>query len=400
MIEKAFKYIRIMLNPVAFERDRAKLRASVEKKDRQIESLQGKVEKMQGKVEKMKDKVERKDRQIEALQSIVKPSRNISPHMLSERFQADGKPSIGLNELRLEIRNQIETKVKQGIYPFEKVPCCICGGHDFEILSEKDRYGLYAPVVICVNCGLIQTNPRMTGEAYQQFYEIEYGKLHGGKDSPDDDDFNLEYIRGSEIYAYLGQILGTPLRQARILEVGCSSGGILQYFKEQGNQVCGCDLDSETVRFGRDRYNLELQTGTVYDITLSWRSDIVIYSHTLEHILNPLEELVKVRSIMAENAILYVEVPGIKNMPSRYQSDFLRCLQAAHAYYFTLTTLKNLLRKAGFDCIHGDEFIRSIFRVAAEPQQNTRIENDYEEVMKFLRMFEDTWKEMVVSQKL
>lgn len=394
MIRKALKYIRIMLNPVTFEKDRMRLRASVEKKDRQIAKKSNHIEKLLGEIEK-------KDRQIEALQRMVRPSRSISiPLMLSERFQADGKPSIRLNELRLEIKNQIDTKVKQGIYSFEKIPCCICHGRDFETLSEKDLYGLYAPVVICVNCGLVQANPRMREEAYKQFYEIEYGKLHGGKESVDDDDFSLEYNRGYEIYTYIAQILEKPPKQARVLEVGCSQGGILQYFKEQGNQVCGCDLDPEAVEFGRDKYNLELQVGTVYDVTLSWKPDIVIYSHTLEHVLNPVEELMEVRSTMAEDAVLYVEVPGIKDIPQRHQSDFLRCLQAAHAYYFTLTTLKNLLKKAGFDVVDGDEYIHSVFRVSTETKQNIEIENDYEETVKFLRMFEDAWKEIVVSQKL
>lgn len=400
MINKALKYIRIVLNPFAFERERARLRRSIEKKDRKIEALQGKISKKDRKIEGLQGKIGRKDRQIEALQRIVKPPKCMSPHMLSERFQADGKPGTGLNDLRLEIKNQIETKVEQGIYAFERVPCCICDGYDLERLSEKDRYGLYAPVGICINCGLIQANPRMSQEAYQQFYEVEYEKLHAGKNGQEDRKFNLEYIRGSEIYAYLKQILSTPLRHAKVLEVGCSSGGILQYFKEQENHVCGCDLDPEIVKFGKDRHDLELQVGTVYDLTLSWKPDIVIYSHTLEHILTPVEELMKVRSIMAEDATLYIEAPSIKNIPPRYQSDLLMYLQTAHVYYFTLTTLKNLLRKAGFDLIDGDEFIRSISRVAAEPQKDASIENDYATVMKLLSKLESTWEEMVVSQKL
>jgi len=393
MIKKAFKYIRIMLNPVAFEKDRAKLQASVEKKDRQIEKKDRQIEKKDRKIEVLQGEVEKKDRQIEALLSVAKPTRSISPYILSERFQADGKPNIELNALQVEIKNQIDIKVKQGVYSFEKVLCCICGGHDFETLSEKDRYGLYAPAVICVDCGLVQTNPRMSQEAYQQFYEIEYSKLYRGVDNPHDYHFDKLYNRGRSIYSYIAQSLGTQLNQSRILEVGCSSGGILQYLKEKGNQVCGCDLNPETVGFGRDRYGLELQVGTVYDVILSWKPDVVIYSHTLEHILNPLEELEEVRSIMAEDAILYIELPGIKYIFKQYDFDLLSYLQNAHAYYFTLTTLKNLLRKAGFDFIHGDEFIRSIFRAAVEPQQNARIENDYGAVMEFLGILEYTWQE-------
>jgi hypothetical protein len=159
-------------------------------------------------------------------------------------------------------------------------------------------------------------------------------------------------------------------------------------------------LDEEAVRFGRDRYGLELQVGTVHDMTINRNPDVVIYAHTLEHILNPFEELEKVRSMMAANAIFYIEVPGIKAIPLRYQSDLLMCLQVAHVYYFTLTTLQNLLGKAGFEFIHGDEYVHSVFRVAAEPRQNDRMESDYEIVMESLRQLEDAWKELVVSQKL
>ena len=36
---------------------------------------------------------------------------------------------------------------------------------DIEKLSEKDRYGLFMPVVICKKCGLVQTNPHMTEDS-------------------------------------------------------------------------------------------------------------------------------------------------------------------------------------------------------------------------------------------
>ena len=98
--------------------------------------------------------------------------------MLSKRFKYNGKPSISLNELQLRTKKQVERKIERGIYSFEEVPCCVCGGKNFELLSEKGRYGLYMPVVVCKDCGLIQTNPRMTQEAYNQFYNLAIIWLH------------------------------------------------------------------------------------------------------------------------------------------------------------------------------------------------------------------------------
>lgn len=99
---------------------------------------------------------------------------------LSKRFEYDRKPSISLNELQVRTKEQIERKIEEGIYSFVETSCCVCGGMNFEILSEKDSRGLYVPVVICRDCGLIQTNPRMTQEAYDQFYKTEYSKLYRG----------------------------------------------------------------------------------------------------------------------------------------------------------------------------------------------------------------------------
>lgn len=46
--------------------------------------------------------------------------------MLSKCFEYDRIPIIGLNELQLRIKKQIEKKVEEGIYSFEAVPCCVC----------------------------------------------------------------------------------------------------------------------------------------------------------------------------------------------------------------------------------------------------------------------------------
>ena len=104
--------------------------------------------------------------------------------MLAPRYMYDGLPLVDLNSLQQSMKAQIEKKVADNIYAFEAVPCCICGGSSFEKLSEKDRYGLYLPVCVCRDCGLIQTNPRMTQASYNEFYNYEYRRLYGGEAQP------------------------------------------------------------------------------------------------------------------------------------------------------------------------------------------------------------------------
>ncbi len=174
---------------------------------------------------------------------------------------------------------------------------------------------------------------------------------------------------------------------AFIVEIGCGAGGILQYFKDKGHDVYGVDLGSEYIEFGRANYNLNIETGTIDNLINHGMSpDIVIYSHALEHILDPVEELTKLKSICSSNTYLYIELPGVKNLTHSYEMDFLKSLQNAHTYYFTLTTLKNVLRKAGWDFVHGDKTIQSIFK----PSSNMKVnyESDYDNVLSFLRRME------------
>lgn len=307
---------------------------------------------------------------------------------LSKRFEYDRKPSISLNELQVRTKEQIERKIKEGIYSFEEVPCCVCGGRNFELLSEKDRYGLSAPVVICRDCGLIQTNPRMTQEAYDQFYDTEYRKLYEGKDNPTEEFFEFQYERGRRIYQYLKNSFKIDLINLKVLEVGTGAGGILQYFKEKGNEVYGCDLGSEYITFGKDKYNLNLQIGTIEDININLTLDIIIYSQVLEHILNPVEELIKLKSIVDKNSHIYIELPGVKYLTHSYGMDFLKQLQNAHVYYFTRTTLKNVLGKAGYDFCYGNEIIYSIFKPSLNKNNERNYESDYDDVISFLRRME------------
>ena len=64
--------------------------------------------------------------------------------------------------------------------------------------------------------------------------------------------------------------------------------------------------------------------------------------------------------------------------------NFLIQLQNAHVYYFTLRTLKNVLGKAGYDLVRGNEIIYSIFK----PSQERDYESDYDDAISFLRKIE------------
>lgn len=255
--------------------------------------------------------------------------------------------------------------------------------------QKKDRYGLYMPVVICRDCGLIQTNPRMNQKAYNEFYSVEYPKLYRAEEKPTETFFRGEYGSGRRIFDYLqtNGLFKAP-KNKFVLEVGCGAGGILHYFKEKGCRIKGVDLGEIYIEYGKTQYNLDLSVGTINSINLNEAPDLIVYSQALEHILTPNDELQKVHNILSDTGILYIEIPGVRNLMKSYEMDLLRLLQNAHIYHFTLTSLTNLLINNDFELIVGNEKVNSVFRKVQNENTSKKIENDYPAVLAFLRKVE------------
>lgn len=213
--------------------------------------------------------------------------------MLHSRYKDDGLAHIELNDLQESVAENVKMKIKCGDYSFSSHSCNICKSEVFEPISGKDRYGIRHDVQLCENCGLIQVNPRMIQESFTKYYDSEYRSLHRGVKEFNQEYFNKKYnSRGKNICEFLDQEID-EITNLRVVEVGCAEGANLYRLKEQGCDVFGCDLDSERVKFGKNNYDLNLEVGSLEMVDLPWTPDIVIYSHVLEHLLDPVEEIKK-----------------------------------------------------------------------------------------------------------
>lgn len=317
--------------------------------------------------------------------------------MLSDRYKNDGKPIVDMSKLQLGMKEQVEQKISQGIYKFENVPCCICEGNDFEMLAEKDRHGLYMPVQICKKCGLIQTNPRMTQESYKEFYNVEYRRLY--EDYNPKELFVEQYNNAKRIYTFVEKASGKKISGSFIFEVGCATGGTLRYFEEMGNEVSGIDISSEGPEFGRKTYGLKLLVGTLADVRFEKQPDLILYIDVFEHVLDPLSELKLLSTVAGQDTLIYLTVPGIKNLYRSYNLDFLLYLQNAHTYHFTLTTLENLIDKAGYKLVHGDENVQCIIKKTSDKRtEHTRtFTNDCDAVLSCLNEIEKEHSTLTLS---
>ena len=307
--------------------------------------------------------------------------------MLSQRFKNDGKPIYKLNEIQLQAKADVELKIEKGQYEFEEVNCAACKSKEHELLAEKDRYGLKYYTVICKNCGLVYVSPRMTEKAYAEFYNAEYRKLYVGENVASEKFFADQVFRGKRIFQFINTNYEIKNKKLDVLEVGCGAGGILSVFKENGHNITGIDLGEEYLNFGKEKYNLNLFKSNLNDMDKNYKADIIIYSHVFEHILDLDKELDAIKSHLKPEGILYIEVPGIKYVHNTYEMNFLKYLQNAHVYHFSLNSLTRILHNNNFELIYGDEQIRAIFKLNKNLQDKI-FENEYSTILNYLHKTE------------
>ena len=301
--------------------------------------------------------------------------------MLLKRLKNDNKSELKLNTLQKKMKAQVSKKLDDGVYQFEDIQCPVCDNNHKESIGEKDRYGLSYNTNICMECGLVYTDPRMTQSSFNEFYNIEYRKLYVGKESVTDDFFYAQKNKGERIYTYLQENNLIKNKSSFVLEIGCGAGGILSVFERKGHRVKGTDLGKEYIEYGIKKHNLDLEVGFLADIILKEKPDIIIYSHVVEHILDLNSELQTIKNTINEDTIVYIEVPGLKEIHKNYQSNILRYFQNAHTFHFTLESLTNLFSKNGFELICGNQFVQSAFRLTNNPLS---IKSDYTDVKAYI----------------
>jgi SAM-dependent methyltransferase len=201
----------------------------------------------------------------------------------------------------------------------------------------------------------------MTQESYSDFYSKEYRALYVGKNQATESFFDQQYAHGIQIYSYMKPLLNKPIEDILVVEVGVGAGGILKAFSEAGAQVVGCDLGSDYLEYGRLVHGLDLRFGFFEDLQLDRNPDLVIYSHVLEHVLDPVAEMRKVACALGPGGLVYIEVPGVRSIPNVYSYDFLKYLQSAHTFHFTRQTLENLMEKSGYRSLQSDERVIAVF---------------------------------------
>jgi SAM-dependent methyltransferase len=206
------------------------------------------------------------------------------------------------------------------------------------LFDQREFRGHPVTNVLCQGCGLVYQSPRMTEAESSAFYETEYRLLYQGQEGPNPKDLVVQTARAQVALEFIHQQVKST---TRILDIGCSTGVLLQQFQAYyQSQTRGVEPGNMYRQYARS-LGLEVFL-SLEELSSSGIShfNLVSMMHVLEHLPNPVEYL----KIISEN---FLESDGwlLLEVPNLYAHD---CFEVAHLTSFSAHTLTQVVQKAGF----------------------------------------------------
>jgi len=254
--------------------------------------------------------------------------------------------------------------------------CPICGSDQKKVLFQQHFSTVLLvqgyDVVVCENCGFGFADQIPEQKALDAYYrdlskfEFEH---RDGKESESDEKRLLDVAR------LLGELIPDP--QARILDLGCSTGRLLAALKDSGfPNVWGLDPSPGCAEAARKLYDVPVFIDTFSGFgELDQKFDFVIMIGVLEHI-RELESLLSVlKKIIRPNGRAYIDVPDATQFADWPDAPFQE-FSTEHINFFSGRSLMNLMQMHGFNCRLSQKAQRSYTETTVMPSVEALFEND------------------------
>jgi len=234
--------------------------------------------------------------------------------------------------------------------------CRLCGSEDNQslradtVFGGKEEHNFWE----CSNCGVIYLFPYLSKEEEIHFYKKEFEKFMSSRvgDHRDWSNAKKHISSNQDQVQRRWKFLDKHLEKDKILlEIGCSSGFMMDAFRNHGLQCYGVEPSGEFLEFLKDNGHNAYESLNDLKIDEDIKFDIITHFFVFEHIANPFEFLQETYELLNSGGIIIAEIPSstdvltsIYNIPS-FEKFYW---SIAHHYYYNFQSLEYILNKLGY----------------------------------------------------
>jgi 2-polyprenyl-3-methyl-5-hydroxy-6-metoxy-1,4-benzoquinol methylase len=225
--------------------------------------------------------------------------------------------------------------------------CPTCGAREARHELDKDHMQL----VRCAACDLVYVTPT--------FDEAHYKRVYASQEYQDivrdlgikSHEYRMQRFGRERVGLMADHLPGvaTP----RYLDVGCSTGFVVEAARDAGWTSVGLDLNPSAVEFGRSR-GLDLRPVALEDAAFEAGSfDAVSLFDVLEHLLDPLRTLRACTRLLAPGGIVFLYVPNYDSASRLLMGKDAHFIWPTHHLnYYTPATMRDLMARQGLETVY------------------------------------------------
>ncbi len=259
----------------------------------------------------------------------------------------------------------------------EQVGCALCGSKEATVVCrQRDLLHRVTDeeftIVRCDGCAFLFLNPRPTEDEIGRFYPTGYFSTP----SPPRPVSRIKRWIMEDFYGYpasgrapvfhrlrrwllwpeavrraaTGRTILPWIGRGRLLDVGCGHGVSAAMLLRQGWDVQGLDFSEAAVGQARTLLGDRVCVGDLQTVRYPDRAfDVVLMSHSLEHMYHLHQMLAEVHRILDDRGLLVIAVPNAGGWEARlFGRWWVNWDPPRHLYHFTKVTLVRLLNRTGF----------------------------------------------------
>lgn len=220
--------------------------------------------------------------------------------------------------------------------PVKCCPICSCQTlHPFSVANEHN-------LLICEKCRHVffeeMPNRDVLAEHYLNEYSVSHNQISIQKSHTD---YYVSHF--NELKAYVA----SP-EDFDILDFGCSYPVFLEVAKREGANVLGCDYSDEAVKYGEKLGISVISPDSLSSI--NQRFDVIRFSHSIEHLPDPLLTMRTVSGLLKENGIIYITQPSFPVFELRgFGSNLRDAVYPNHLHFFNPISILYLATESGLE---------------------------------------------------